>query len=217
LKRADGKIFGMISAQSYQPHAYTKEDQEFLELLAAHAATALENTRLFAEVQKLATIDPLTGINNRRELFIQGRQEFERAQRYHRPLSAIMLDLDHFKKVNDTHGHSIGDQVLTCVAKRCAHSLREVDILGRYGGEEFAILLPESGLEAGVQAANRLRDIIRSTPCPTDAGPIPITISLGVATIDSKCRDLESLLDRADQALYEAKQSGRDRVCTWKE
>lgn len=207
-----GKIMGMISAQSYLPDAYTLEEQSLLELLAAHAAVALDNARLFREVQRLAITDPLTGPYNRRGLFEMGQREIERYRRFGRPLSIIILDIDHFKEINDSFGHAIGDQVLRGLAYCIRQHIREVDSLGRYGGEEFVILLPETPREAAAQAAERLRLQIASSPIQTTNGVLTITVSLGVAQFNEKTADLDALIDRADAAMYAAKQSGRNRV-----
>jgi diguanylate cyclase (GGDEF)-like protein len=213
--RAKGKIIGMISAQSYQPHAYSRDDQELLEMLAAHAAIAFENAQLFTEIEALAATDPLTGVLNRRRFFDLGRNEFERARRYDLPLSALMLDVDHFKKFNDTYGHPIGDRLLCVIAERCQQELRQVDTLNRYGGEEFAILLPETGLSKAEVVAERLRQQIAQTAIAFNGERHGATISLGAATVDASCTSFEMLLERADQAMYAAKQAGRNRVCLW--
>ena len=210
--RLGGKVIGLLSAQGYQPHTYTTDDQELLELLANQAAIAIENARLFGEVQRLAITDPLTGLHNRRHFFELAEHEFDRVRRYKHPLSAIMLDFDHFKKVNDTYGHAVGDQVLQTVAVRCRENLREVDILGRYGGEEFAILLPETASPVAQQTAERLRQCVAEASVLTDGGPVAVTISLGVAGLTPDTPDLASLLDHADSAMYVAKQAGRNRV-----
>ncbi len=167
-----------------------------------------------ARLEKLATLDGLTGLSNRRHFFELARREFQRSRRFRHPLTAIMLDIDHFKRVNDTHGHGAGDEVLRTLARRCQECLRKVDILGRYGGEEFSILLPESGLEAGLLAAERLQQCIAGAPMQTTAGPLAVTISLGVAPDSPNLPDLEALLDRADAALYAAKRAGRNRVAS---
>lgn len=164
------------------------------------------------EVQRLAMLDSLTGLYNRRHFFEAGEIEIERAQRYHHSLSAIMLDLDYFKQVNDRFGHNIGDLVLREVAECCRQETRTADILCRYGGEEFAILLPETSMEAAVEVAERLRQLIAQMKFSTDNGPLTLTASLGVAVLCDRCDKKEILLSHADQALYEAKHSGRDCV-----
>ena len=145
----------------------------------------------------------------------QAEREFARAKRYDRPLATIMFDLDRFKRVNDTYGHAVGDQVLQAIGRRCARDLRKIDLLARYGGEEFIALLPECGLAAAKSAAERLCQSIHQATFDTNAGPVRITISLGAAEMDAACTSLDELLHRADRALYQAKQSGRNRVCLW--
>jgi diguanylate cyclase (GGDEF)-like protein len=135
--------------------------------------------------------------------------ELNRARRFQYPVSAIMLDVDHFKQVNDTYGHAVGDQVLRVVAERCHESIRDIDILGRYGGEEFAITLPATDLSGAHSVAERLRRSIADVPIPTERGDITITISLGVA---SNTQDVATLVNRADAAMYAAKQAGRNCV-----
>ncbi len=210
--RLGDRIIGMISTQSYQPNAYTTEDQYLLEMLAANTAIAIENTRLFKETQWLAITDPLTGLFNRRGFFELGQREVERFRRFARPFSAIMMDLDHFKRVNDTYGHAAGDQVLIELANRLRSKIRDVDVIGRYGGEEMVIILPETDLQGAALLAERLRGHVESAPMVTDRGPINLTISVGVAEYKPTTPDLASLLDQADSAMYAAKQSGRNQV-----
>jgi diguanylate cyclase (GGDEF)-like protein len=212
MRRQDGSAFGMVSAQSYQLNAYTAADLEVLELLASQASIALENTRLFAELQTLAITDPLTGIYNRRYFFNIARREFDRSHRYGHPLSIIMLDIDHFKRVNDQHGHGVGDVVLQAAAQRCLRSVREVDILARYGGEEFVALITETGLAQAQIVAERFRSAIAGEPILVNGISVSITASIGVSSLDDECADLDCLLMRADQALYNAKEAGRDVV-----
>lgn len=188
-------------------------DLPVLSIFAKQIAIALEKARLFQEVQSLAFTDPLTGLYNRRGLFELGRVEFARSLRAGRPFSGIMLDFDHFKKVNDTYGHSIGDKVLQECADRCRKSVREVDFVGRYGGEEIIILLPETDLETSIMVAERLRRAISDTPIQVkDQVALNVTASLGVARQDENTPNLEILVARADQAMYIAKHKGRNRV-----
>ncbi|MBN2146261.1 MAG: diguanylate cyclase [Anaerolineales bacterium] len=205
-----GKPIGALSAQSYQTYTYTAEDEHILDLLASQAAIAIENARLFTEIQELATHDSLTGVFNRRHFFIRANEEVERANRYHQPLSVILFDVDHFKRVNDTYGHPTGDQVLQSIARRCRTSLRDVDIIGRYGGEEFIILMPSTDISNAAIVAERLRRGVLQEKFDTGNGPL--TISLGVAAYDEGCKDIDVLLAHADKALYSAKNSGRNRV-----
>ena len=209
------KLTGILSAQSYQRNAYTDTDLELLELLAANMAIAIENARLFSEVEALASTDPVTGLNNRRRLFELGEQEFNRSKRYGRPLSAIMLDLDHLKTVNDSFGHTVGDQVLIQIADNCRNGVRGVDVPCRYGGEEFMVLLPETEMEEAYAIAERLREFTELNPIETSVGLLPVTVSVGVATLDDTCSSLQELLDRADFAQYASKDDGRNRTTRW--
>jgi diguanylate cyclase (GGDEF)-like protein len=136
--------------------------------------------------------------------------EFQRARRYQLPLSVLMLDIDNFKRVNDISGHAFGDQVLQGVAECCHQELHGVDVLGRYGGDEFAVILPETGLSAACQVAERLRKSIAQKGLDTKAGRVAVTVSLGVALLGDEDLAPEPLLDRAAPALYVAKQSRRN-------
>jgi diguanylate cyclase (GGDEF)-like protein len=171
---------------------------------------ALENA--LQEVQRLAITDSLTNLYNRRHFSKVGENEVQRVCRYGRSLSAIMLDIDHFKRVNDTFGHKVGDQILQGVAESCRQELRAVDVLGRYGGDEFVILLPENDRVAAGKVAERLRKTIAHRQLNTAKGPIKVTASLGVVSVDCDKPSLETLLSRADKALYVAKKRGRNRV-----
>jgi diguanylate cyclase (GGDEF)-like protein len=211
-----GKIIGMISAQSYHPQAYTQDDQELLEMLATHAAITLANARLFAQSQKLASTDALTTIYNRRRFFELAEREFKRALRFERPLAMIMLDIDNFKKVNDRYGHPAGDQALYEIAKLCLYELRDVDIFGRYGGDEFIVLLPETTLAQATSIAERVRVEIQNAKITLPNNTvITTTISLGIVSLSTSCGSLSILIERADQALYKSKLSGRNQVNIW--
>lgn len=190
----------------------TRADLPIMSIFAKQVGISLERARLFQEVQSLALTDALTGLQNRRSLFELGKVEFSRAHRMGRAFCCMMLDLDHFKRVNDTYGHPIGDEVLKEFAKRCKSSVREVDLVGRYGGEELIILLPETDPKAAMQVAERLRASIAATPFKVTGNEIPVTVSIGVATKDENTLHLETLIARADQAMYIAKHKGRNRV-----
>lgn len=202
----NGKTIGLIAVASRTPNTFNVKHGEHLSIYASQAALALENAHLFEEVQRMAILDGLTGIYNRRYLFEMGQKEFDRAQRYKAEFSAVMMDIDHFKKINDVHGHLRGDQVLREVAALGGQGLRKADIFGRYGGEEFLILLPETNLANAVKTAERIRQgIIQQVS-------LKITLSAGVAQLSEEMNRLEDLIEQADQALYRAKNSGRDRV-----
>ena len=207
------KLLGVIVLADTRPERnFSSSDLQLLRLFSDQIAISLENARLFQEVQTLATIDELTGILNRRRMFELGKIEFEKARRYSIPLSAIMIDIDHFKKINDTFGHITGDQVMRILARRCQQIIRGTDVFGRYGGEEFTILLPHTDKANTLLLAERLRTHIAHTPFQTERGEISITISLGVATLTEDIIDLASLIDRADTALLVAKNLGRNRI-----
>jgi diguanylate cyclase (GGDEF)-like protein len=167
-----------------------------------------------AALRGLATTDALTGVLNRRGFVARGRAEWGRCRRYGRPLTVLALDIDHFKAVNDTHGHDVGDAVLVHVSALCAGGMRTSDLFGRLGGEEFCAVLPETSLEAARALAERLRTGVERVPCPIAGMMIPVTISIGVAVGEESDVTLEALMKRADQALYAAKRNGRNRVET---
>jgi diguanylate cyclase (GGDEF)-like protein len=209
-----GKVFGVLTAINQAGDAeFGRHDLILHEAMANQAAIAIENARLFEEVQRLAVTDDLTGLKNRRGFFDVARRELERATRTGRPLSALMLDIDGFKRVNDTYGHAVGDEVLRHLAERCRRAVRDIDLVGRYGGEEFAVLLPETDLKTALEVAERVRSSIGDTPFDTEVGPLPIRVSVGLALLeDDSEQTVESLLDRADTAMYLVKQAGGDDV-----
>lgn len=206
------RVLGVISTQSYREDSYSLDDVQVLQTIAAQAAIALENARLYNELQQLAITDELTGLLNRRGLFQLGQREVERARRYQRPLAALLLDLDNFKQINDTHGHLAGDRVLRALADCCRKNTRILDLVGRYGGEEFVLLLPETDLESAHALAERLRRDIAQTTVLYERTPISFTISVGVAPMSADVFQLATLIEHADQAQYLAKQAGRNRV-----
>jgi diguanylate cyclase (GGDEF)-like protein len=189
------------------------EEIQLCQTLANQAALVIENARLYNQMQYLAVTDTLTGVYNRRGLFDRGQQEISRAIRMSRPLAAIMLDIDHFKLINDTYSHVVGDEVLRLLAKLCQENLRSMDVIGRYGGEEFAIVLPETDTASALQVAERLRQCVADTPLFAQNGVVKFTISVGVASMAEGIPTLAVLLDRADSAMYQAKETGRNRVC----
>ncbi|MCC6190953.1 MAG: diguanylate cyclase [Anaerolineales bacterium] len=207
------EMFGVLAVDSRRGgRALDETEVGPLSTLADHAAIAIANARLFARLQLQSTTDDLTGLYNRRHLLSLAEREFRRVRRFNRALSTIMLDIDHFKQVNDTYGHAAGDDVIAEVARRLRTNIRSIDLIGRYGGEEFVLVLPETGLAGARLVAERLRRAIALTPVPTAADRLPITISLGVADAQADVGELAALIARADQAMYAAKQAGRNRV-----
>lgn len=180
--------------------------------VVAVATDITERKGLERELRRLATIDPLTGAFNRRYFLSAATQEMERTVRYSGALSVLMVDIDHFKHVNDQHGHALGDEVLRKVVEVCRANLREVDVFSRLGGEEFAALLPQTAMAGAVGLAERLRRAVAEMVVPLAGTDLRVTISVGVAERQPGEASFDHLLGRADQALYRAKQSGRDRV-----
>lgn len=206
------QLIGLLAIDSVEPFHFTNANLELVSAFADQVAVAIENARLFEETRRLAVTDGLTGLYNRRHFMEIAKREFERARRYKRFLSAMIFDVDHFKKVNDTYGHAAGDEVLRALANLCRKEIREADPLSRYGGEEFAGLLVEINAETARQVAERLRQVVEKMTIPVDGNNLSITISIGIAEQNQNTPDVESLLARADQAMYIAKHKGRNRV-----
>jgi diguanylate cyclase (GGDEF)-like protein len=168
--------------------------------------------RTAEEMKRLATIDGMTGIYNRRHFLLLADHEWKRAQRYHRPVAFLMIDIDHFKQINDSFGHEAGDRVIVHLANMAHDCKRESDVLARIGGEEFALLLPETTLEQAVVVGERLRQHVLNNPLSEASPAIRASVSIGVAGEDAAIRDISDLMKAADQALYCAKRAGRNRV-----
>lgn len=171
------------------------------------ARKALENKLI-----EFSTIDPLTGLNNRRYLFERAEQEYKRSSRYGSPLSIMIMDLDHFKVINDTCGHHEGDRALQVFTSICKEMTRTTDLLGRIGGEEFMMILPETELDKAMQVAERIRLACENTVFSCDSGSLPIHVSIGIASRKNETLSLEEMRIQADRALYRAKEQGRNQV-----
>lgn len=205
------RYMGTLLVRSDDPTRIWQENEILLLRTVADQVTiAVNHARLFAQTQQLALTDGLTGCFNRRSFELQLEKDLQLATRMRQPLSLIMLDVDHFKRVNDTHGHDAGDIALRMIAEGIREELRGVDTAARYGGEEFAVILPQAGIEGAMVVAERLRQRIAETEVPHVG---KITASFGVATFPLHASSRDSLVITADRALYEAKHSGRDRVC----
>ncbi len=215
--KSEGKDVGILVAKSTN-EPITAKDDDYLTQLASQIATTINRANVYAEILKHATLDALTGFYNRRQLEERIKQEVSNAKRQHAPLCGIMTDIDFFKGVNDTYGHAVGDLVLKTIAKVIRGQLREYDIAGRYGGEEFSILLPFTKIEEARMVAERLRksieekviDISKVNP-ESEVKEISVTLSLGIYEMKEDDND-EDLLKKADKALYEAKNTGRNKV-----
>ena len=208
---SDGEITGCIVARSTLDKL-SKRDISYLEQLTRQSAITINRANTYSKVLQYATLDALTNLNNRRQFEVRLKQEIATTKRQKNPLCAMMVDIDFFKKVNDTYGHASGDAVLRTVASIIKEHLRESDIPSRYGGEEFADLLPYTHIEEAKIVGERLRKAVETTPIPIDKKNINVTISMGLAEFSPQ-ETGEDLFKRADSALYEAKESGRNRVC----
>ncbi len=216
LMSEENDVLGCIIARSTLD-ALSKRDISYLEQLTRQSAITINRANSYSKILQYATIDALTNLNNRRQFELRLGQEIATTKRQNTPLCAMMIDIDFFKKVNDTYGHASGDAVLRGVASIIKSTLRESDIPCRYGGEEFAVLLPYTHIQEAKIVGERLRAKVEASPIPaniedSDIQTINVTISMGLAEFNNQ-ESGEELFERADKALYEAKESGRNRVC----
>jgi two-component system cell cycle response regulator len=210
--RSGGGLRGLLWLADPQAGGFSLDATDAVSTFAAQAGVAVENVRLHEEAQRQSMTDALTGLANFRALQLTLAKEVERASRFHRPLALLMIDLDHFKLVNDRFGHQQGDAVLAEVARRLATCVREVDTVARYGGEEFAVVLPEAGAEGAARTAERICAVMRSTQTVAESGdPVAVTVSVGAAVFPDHGPNAAMLVRTADRALYAAKAAGRDR------
>lgn len=211
LTSEEGEITGCIVARSTLDKL-SKRDISYLEQLTRQSAITINRANVYSKVLQYATLDALTNLNNRRQFEVRLKQEIATTKRQKNPLCAMMIDIDFFKKVNDTYGHASGDTVLRTVASIIKQHLRESDIPSRYGGEEFAVLLPYTHIDEAQIVGERLRKAVEATPVTIDKKTINVTISMGLAEFNTE-ETGEELFERADKALYAAKENGRNRVC----
>lgn len=207
--QAGGRSFGTLVLAGPR---FAGEERETANSLVGQAAIALENVRLHGIVERQALADPLTGLANRRSGEELLRSELSRAERFGGELAVVLVDLDGFKDVNDRHGHPFGDVVLCAVARRLSETVREVDVAARWGGEEFCLLLPGTDAAGGAHVAERARLALEEHPLEApDGTPVRVTASFGVAAFPGH-RGEAALVEAADEALYEAKRAGKNRV-----
>jgi diguanylate cyclase (GGDEF)-like protein len=206
-----GVGFGLLVAIR-EGDEFGGQERELLGAAGTQALVSLEKARLFAKVEQLATIDDLTGLNNRRHFESLASRELERSTRYGHPVALLLMDVDHFKRVNDRYGHEGGDDCLCRISRVLEQAMRRSDLLARYGGEEFIALLPETPLPEAQDAAERLRKAVEGEPVSVQEGAPMCSISIGLAVIEKGGMDLDGLVRVADQALYAAKHQGRNRV-----
>ena len=206
-----GEVIGLLALDSKEPDFFTAKHVRMAAALGDHVAVGLQNARLYEQTRELAMTDSLTGVATRRSFFSEAERAVEVARRSGEPLSIIMADLDHFKEINDEYGHAKGDEAIRLAAEAATGVLRRSDIIGRYGGEEFAVVLPQTDRDAALAIAERLRAHVGEIDVP--ATPRTLSVSVGVVSeVVQSGEDLDAILDKADRALYEAKRLGRNRV-----
>jgi len=208
---------GVMLVNRQKAEAFTMDDISLFHVVASQLGAALANALLFRTTQELASHDQLTGLHNRRSFEERLDLEWERATRFSTPLACLMLDVDHFKRFNDEHGHLVGDEVLRHVGSCIQAQLRKVDFVARYGGEEFVILLPRTDSQEAAAVAEKLRESVAALPLvvPDHPQPLHLTISVGVAASQAMPQTARQLVDFADIALLDAKSQGRNRVTTY--
>ncbi len=210
LRRGTTTVGVLVVEREVSRPAFDSDDEAMLVSLAGPAGIAVDNVLLHREAQRLSVTDPLTGAGNLRHMTTTLAREVERASRFQRPLSVLLLDLDHFKRVNDTYGHTVGDAVLRELARRLAACVREVDTVARYGGEEFVVVTPETTTTGAEHLAERICEAVREEPFVVNANRVRVTTSIGIASLPGHGTASGDLVRAADEGLYEAKRAGRD-------
>jgi diguanylate cyclase (GGDEF)-like protein len=206
-----GQTLGVLTLHSSQRNAFRENELQSLESVADICANSIQNAHYVERVKQLAYLDGLTGIFNRRFFELRIMEEIERARRYGTGMAVIMADIDGFKRLNDEFGHLLGDEVLRQVSSLFHQQLRKIDVVCRYGGEEFAILLTQTNAQQAVTIAEKLRRLVEAYQFP--GVPRTVTISAGVAAFPAHGSSRDEMIRAADNGLYAAKQAGRNRVC----
>ncbi|MHB8835876.1 MAG: diguanylate cyclase [Candidatus Methylomirabilia bacterium] len=210
-----GRPSGSIAIATAESTAYPERDEETFKMIVRHANIVVDYARLYESTKMLSITDGLTKLYNHRYFQDALKREFVRCQRHKSPLSLVLLDIDHFKRFNDTYGHQQGDIVLQELARTLRMQVRNLDIVARYGGEEFAVIMPEASLEVALLVAERLRAAVENHPVEGPSGPLRVTVSLGVAAVPRAETGVPAgLIAAADRALYRAKELGRNRVAS---
>lgn len=210
-------ILGLLVITSEKTDAFNSYQAGILSVLGNQASISMANARFHAEIEKIAITDGLTGLFNHRHFQERLLQEFKRHERFAEPMSLLLIDIDFFKKVNDTYGHPVGDSVLKGVANIILKTIRNIDIAARYGGEEFAVVLIGTDVNGAKNMAERLRKTIADVKFKSDRNIFNVTISIGITTWSKELKSTMDFIDRADKALYNAKNSGRNRYVVWEE
>jgi diguanylate cyclase (GGDEF)-like protein len=212
LRRGNHAI-GVLALYGRGPaEAFSTDDVHLIQSLTHQAETAIENTFLYEEATRLSITDGLTGLWNRRLFDLRINEELQRAIRFQEPFGLLLVDLDHFKSVNDRYGHQAGDAVLVELARRLTDATREVDVVTRFGGEEFALILPKTPVQGTVRLAAKVREVVANEPFAAGNSSIAVTVSVGAAAYPDHGLSAGELLAAADAALYRAKENGRNRV-----
>jgi len=205
------KPLGTLVVGKKEARIFNFDRENILSRLANFTAISLTNALMYWEMQKLATTDGLTGINNHRRFQESLDDVISRVERYNRQVSLILCDIDHFKLVNDTYGHRMGDNVLKRIARILREEVRGADYVARYGGEEFVIILEETDRKGGKYMAERIREKVQNQVFTSDVGKFSITMSLGICTFPIDAKNKEDLIEKSDQALYYCKEHGRNQ------
>jgi diguanylate cyclase (GGDEF)-like protein len=214
----EGEVIGSISLDSDQPNAFDVQDLQFFSVIGYQMAATLKQFQKISSIKEMAIYDTLTNVHNRRYFDERIGTEAQKSFSSNTPLSLILVDIDYFKKVNDTFGHDVGDKVLSKIASLLKGSVRKDDTVARYGGEEFVLILPGAKLEVTSMIAERIRRLIETTTFEIGGGQVHITISIGISNLPiHPARSKEELVKMADLALYRAKSEGRNRVCIFSE
>lgn len=209
--RSGGHPFGVLGYYGRRA-PFDDEDVDSIEILVRLAETAIENSFLYEEAVRLSLTDGMTGLWNRRNFDLRLESELSRAVRFTEPFAVVFVELDQMKAVNDRHGHQAGDTVLIELARRLTEAVREVDVVARWGGDEFTLLLPKTGLGGALLLAEKIRAAVGNAPFRIDTGSLDITISVGVAAYPEHGSSGKELVAAADAAMYRAKAGGRNRV-----
>jgi diguanylate cyclase (GGDEF)-like protein len=191
---------------------FSDDEVHMVETLVRQAETAIDNSFLYDEATKLSITDGLTGLWNRRLFDLRAAEELRRAIRFQEPFAVLMVDIDNFKRVNDDHGHQAGDAVLIELAQRLTDATREVDVLTRYGGEEFALILPKTGVDGAMRLAEKVKEMVAAQPFRAGDTVVPVTVSIGTASYPDHGLSVVDIIAASDAALYRAKAGGRNRV-----
>ncbi len=207
------QFLGVLNLNGNSQGFFDNLEFNFVSLIAEILAASLNNIRQLERLRKLAITDGLTSLLNHRVFHERLTSEFERSKRFNQPLSCVMVDIDYFKRINDTYGHPAGDTILKDIANRLKAHLRTVDVVARYGGEEFAMLLPQTNAEDAEIMAERIRVDVENKAFETEKGPLKVTVSMGICdTVAQNFQNRSELLSKTDEALYRAKSNGRNQI-----